>query len=291
MLGLLGSLVLGAGIVFLLESLDNTFKTSEQIEAKLNVPHLASIPRISRAELRGQNGAVPAERFALVQPVSPYAEAIRTLKVGVQLSHFDKPLKVLMITSSQPNEGKTTISANLAQHAAQAGTRTLLIDADLRNPSLSNRLAPRREPGLVDVLARKYSVEQAIIHDRSGADILPGSQVPVHAAEILGSKEMEDILQWARSAYELVIVDAAPVAHIVDSRVLAQMVDGIVLVIEWDETPVNTVRSALKTLTTRHERITGAVLNNVDVSRLASYTGFDYAKYSSYYPHYYGAKS
>ena len=289
-LALFGSTLLGAGTVFLLETLDNTFKTGEQIEEKLKIPYLGSVPRISASELRGQNGPVPMERFALSNPISPYAEAIRSIKVGTQLSHFDKPLKILMITSAQPNEGKTTITANLAQHAAQAGTRTLLIDADLRNPSLSSRLAPKREPGLVDVLARKYSAEQAILHDRSGVDILPGSQVPVHTAEILGSKEMEEVLQWARQSYELVIVDAPPVAHIIDSRVLAEMVDGIILVIEWDETPANIVRSAVKSLGARHERITGAVLNKVNVPRLASYTGFDYAKYSSYYPHYYGAK-
>jgi succinoglycan biosynthesis transport protein ExoP len=289
-LAVVASLVLGTGIVFLLESLDNTFKTGEQIEERLKIAYLGSVPRISRSELRGQNGPLTTERFAVSQPVSPYAEAIRTIKVGVQLAHFDKPLKILMMTSAQPNEGKTTISANLAQHAAQAGARTLLIDADLRNPSLSNLMAPRRESGLVDVLTRKFSIEQTILRDRSGVDILPGSQVPVHAAEILGSKEMEDILHWARHNYELVILDAAPVAHIIDSRVLAEMVDGIVLVIEWDETPGNIVRSALKSLSTRHERITGAVLNKVDVPRLASYTGFDYAKYGAYFPHYYGTK-
>jgi polysaccharide biosynthesis transport protein len=290
LVALVGAGVAGVGIAFLLESLDNTLKTGEQVEEKLKIPFLASVPRLSSADLRGKSGPVPAERYALAQPVSAYAEAIRTIKVGVQLSQFDKPVKILMLTSAQPNEGKTTVSANLAQHAAQAGTRTLLIDADLRNPSLSNRLAARRELGLVDVLARKCSVEQALIQDRSGLDLLPGSQLPVHAAEILGSKEMEDVLRWARQTYELVIVDAAPVAHIIDSRVLAEMVDGIVLVVEWDETPTHLVRTALRSLSMRRERITGAVLNKVDVPRLASYTGFDYAKYGSYYPHYY-AKS
>ena len=287
-LALIGSLTVGVGLVFLLEHLDNRFKTGKQIEEKLKIAHLGSLPKLLPVELVGQSGAVPIERYIAAQPISAYAEAIRTLKVGLQLSNVDKPLKALMITSSQPNEGKTTVAANLAQYTARSGLRTLLIDADLRNPSLSARLAQRSGQGMVDVLARKQSIEQAILHDDCGADFLPSAQIPSRAAEILGSKGMEEILIWACKAYDLVLIDTAPVSHIVDTRVLAQLVDGILLVIEWDHTRRDAVEAAIKALRIQPDRIAGAVLNKVDLPRMASYKGDDYKRYSKSHPHYYG---
>ncbi len=287
---IVGSCGIGVALVFLLNHLDNTLKSAEQVEEKLKVSCLGSLPILSVTDSGGdESGPTPIERHVVGKPISPYTELMRTLKVSLQLSNVYMPQKVVMITSSQPNEGKTTVAANLAQYAARAGSRTLLIDADLRNPSLTERLLQRPAPGLVEVLAGKVEIEQAIVHDRSGVDFLPGSEVQAHAAEILGSKGMEELLNQLRELYDLIIIDTAPINPIVDSRVLAELVDGILLVIEWDRTPVNAVEGAIRSLHTRHEKITGAVLNKVDLARMASYKGDQYGRYARAYPHYYGS--
>ena len=283
-LALVVSSVVGIGLILLFEHLDESFKTDEQIEDKLNMTCLAMLPEISNHELKAKNGPIPIDRMIMAQPISAYAEAIRTLKVNIQLSNTETPAKVVMITSSQPNEGKTTVAANLARHAAQTGLRTLLIDGDLRNPSLSSRLLQRPAPGLVEVLTQKHVLEKVILRDSSGADFLPSSRLPAHAAEVLGSRGMVEILEWAKEAYDFVLIDTAPVSSIVDARVLAHFVDGVVFVIEWDQTAQDAAETAMKSLRISRKKVIGAVLNKVNIARMASYRGDNYGLYDIPYP-------
>ncbi len=283
---------LGFGLAFLLEKLDNSFKTGDQIETELGVAHLASVPKISDLD-RDNNGAlIPLERFVVVKALSPFAESIRALRMAIQLSNIDSPPQIVMITSSLPNEGKTVIAANLAQMATQAGARVLLIDADLRNPSLTRALTQGKGPGLVEILSHQVSPEQVILRDQTGFAFVRASKVSHNSAEILGSHTMKDFLEAFREHYDLILLDTSPVTPVVDARVLSQAVDSVVLVVEWDKTSRHAVREAIKNLRLAEDRLAGVVLNKVDMRRMLTYSGYGYGygygRYSQKYPHYYG---
>ncbi len=281
-LALIGFTTLGLGLAFLLEYFDNSIKKPEQIEEFLQASHLVSIPKLSSSDTFYEGQDIPIERFSVMRPLTPFAEAMRTLKVGLELSNIDRPPKVVLMTSVFPNEGKTTICTNFAQHAAQVGTRTLLIDADLRNPSLTERLVKGYDKGLIELLSRQISVEEAIIRDHTGVDILPSKSVPYNSAEILRSENMKALLQQLRSMYGLIVFDASPVMPVIDAKVLMQIVDSLVLVVEWDKTPKDAILNVLNTLDPEREKLTGIVLNKVDLKKVQ---GSAYSGYGGYYGH------
>jgi Mrp family chromosome partitioning ATPase len=140
------------------------------------------------------------------------------------------------------------------------------------------------------VLSGKKGAQEAIIRHSSGIDFLQSAAIPARAAEILSSRQMEDLLTSAREAYDLVIIDSAPVLHLVDARVLARLVNGVVFVIEWDTTPMRVVDEAIKNLEIPLDRIAGAVLNKTDLRRMAFYKGESYEEYSRAQARYYGAQ-
>jgi succinoglycan biosynthesis transport protein ExoP len=291
LLALFGSSTLGFGMVLLLNHLDDRVKTGEQLESRLSIPYLTSLPKLSSRELRKQAEANSVGWSGGAEPVSAYTEAIRTLNICLQQPHRGAAAKTVLITSSRPNEGKSTLAENLSKYAAKVGLRTLLIDADLRSPSLSLRMGDPSSRGLVDILSGKRGAKESIVQHPSGVDFLTGSAIPARAAEMLCSHQMDGLLNWARDAYDLVVIDAAPVLHIVDARVLARLVDGVIFVIEWDYTPIRIVENAIKNLEIPRDRIIGGVLNKVDLPRLAVYKGENYEKYIRAYPHYYGVLS
>jgi exopolysaccharide transport family protein len=290
MLALLGSSTLGLGIVLLLNHLDDRIKTSDRIESDLGIPCLASFPMLSPRELSSQGQPDAAGRSGGAEAFSAYVEAIRTLNISLQKPRGGEAVRTVMITSSRPNEGKSTLAENLSKYAAQLGGRVLLIDGDLRSPSLSARMGDPSARGLIDVLSGKKGAQEAIIRHSSGIDFLQSAAIPARAAEILSSRQMEDLLTSAREAYDLVIIDSAPVLHLVDARVLARLVNGVVFVIEWDTTPMRVVDEAIKNLEIPLDRIAGAVLNKTDLRRMAFYKGESYEEYSRAQARYYGAQ-
>ncbi len=289
LLALIGFAALGFGLAYLLEQMDNSFKTSSQIEEILNVAHLTSIPKLLAADLNIDGNKVPINRYILAKPLSSYAEAIRNLKVGIELSNIDRPPQVILITSALPNEGKSAIASNLAQHVAQVGARTLLIDGDLRNPSLTANWITEPGPGLVDLLGNRVNKEQAIVHDSSGVDFLQTSHVAQNSAEILGSSSFKKVLLDLRQIYNVIIIDTSPVMPVIDAKVLVDSVDSVVLTVKWDETARDIVRDAIKSLNVPHEKFAGVVLNAMDMKRMSHYGSYGYGKYYSKYPHYYGS--
>lgn len=188
-----------------------------------------------------------------------------------------------------PNEGKSAIASNLAQHAAQVGSRTLLIDGDLRNPSLTANWITDTGPGLVDILGNRVSKEQAIVHDSSGVDFLQTSHVAQNSAEILSSTSFKKILLDLRQLYNTIIIDTSPIMPVIDAKVLVNSVDSIVLTVKWDETSKDIVRDAIKSLNAPPEKFAGVVLNEMDMKRMSHYGSYGYGKYYSKYPHYYGS--
>jgi exopolysaccharide transport family protein len=304
-LGLAVMLGLGAGSVlaFLADYLDGRIKTLEQAEAISGVPALAAVPLIGTRELAGlaKRGRdeldrydpktvkllppalqPPLMRYAIDEPGTFFAEAIRAIRLALQRTMRAQPIKVVLVTSALDNEGKTTLAANLAQSLATLGIRTLLIDGDLRNPQLTRALCPRAEIGLLDIAMGRASPEQAILMDRStGLSILPSTTVKQAEVitELMFSERIVDVLDHLRHRYELIIIDSPPLVPLVDGRALAELADRIILALAWDQTPGEVLSHTMDLLAPVSDRIMGTVLTRVDLSRLQFY---DYYRSSAY---------
>lgn len=210
------------------------------------------------------------------QPFSRFAEAIRTIKLAADLNGADAANKVIGITSAVPNEGKSTIAAALAHSIAQFGGRTILVDCDLRNPSLSRDLAPNASAGIVEVLYGKVALEDALWKEPSlNMAFLPVlSRLRVaHSSEILNSAGMKRLFEKLRYSYDYVIVDLPPLAPLVDVRATTHLVDSYLLVVEWGRTYTAIVQHALTRASRVYEKVFGVVLNKVDMKALSLYDG------------------
>ncbi len=304
-LGLAVMLGLGGGSVlaFLADYLDGRIKTLEQAESISGVPALAAVPLIGTRELAGlaRRGRdelerydpktvkllpaalqPPLMRYAIDEPGTFFAEAIRAIRLALQRTMRAQPVKVVLVSSALDNEGKTTLAANLAQSLATLGIRTLLIDGDLRNPQLTRALCPRAEIGLLDVAMGRASPEQAILTDQStGLSILPSTTVKQAEiiTELMFSERIVDVLDHLRHRYELIIIDSPPLVPLVDGRALAELADRIILALAWDQTPGEVLSHTINLLAPVSDRIMGTVLTRVDLSRLQFY---DYYRSSAY---------
>jgi polysaccharide biosynthesis transport protein len=305
LLGLALTLGLGMGSVlaFLADYLDQRVKTLEQAELISGVPALAAVPLIGARELaklakrgRSELGRYdprttkllpallqpPLMRYALDAPGTFFAEAIRAIRLALQRTMRAQPIKVVLVTSALENEGKTTLAVNLAQSIATLGIRTLLIDADLRNPQLTRALCPHADTGLLDLAMDRVAPEQAILVDRStGLSILPSTAVGRAdlITELMFSERIVEVLDLLRRRYELIIIDSPPLVPLVDGRALAELADRIVLALAWDQTPGEVLAHTIELLSPVHDRILGTVLTRVDLSRLRFY---DYYRSSAY---------
>jgi polysaccharide biosynthesis transport protein len=304
-LGLALMIGLGGGCIFafLADYLDRRIKTLEQAEAISGVPALAAIPLIGTRELaaRAKRGRdelgrynprtmrllppalqPPLMRYAIDEPGTFFAEAIRAVRLAVQRTMRIQPLKVVLVTSALDNEGKTTLAANLALSLATLGIKTLLIDGDLRNPQLTRALAPHADGGLMEVARGQVSLDRAILLDRSsGLSILPSPVVKDVdiITELMFSERIVEILDHLRQHYETIIIDSPPLVPLVDGRALAELSDGIILAMGWDQTPQEVVSHTVNLLSPVYDRILGTVLTRVDLSRLRFY---DYYRSSAY---------
>jgi succinoglycan biosynthesis transport protein ExoP len=224
-------------------------------------------------------------------PFSVFAEAIRAIKVAVDLSPMGSGARVVGFTSSIPNEGKSSITVALARLVAQTGARTLLVDCDLKNPALSRLLAPRAPAGLIETVKGQVTLQEAIwSDDATGMKFLPTAMRPrlAHSSEVLGSGQTRKLFDSLRNNYDYIFVDFAPLMPIVDVRVSTHLVDGFVYVIEWGKTRIDHVQEALGTARGIHEHLLGVVLNKVDLGSLGRFdgSGLNYYRHRSYYHRY-----
>jgi polysaccharide biosynthesis transport protein len=280
---LIGSTVMGLLIVLLLERLDNGFRTGIEIERLLHVSNLAVTPMLK--------GVRHISDRVVQKPLSVFSESIRSLQSGLQLSNVDQPPKVILVTSSVPNEGKTSIAVSLGRLAAKSGARVILIDGDLRHPSVGGVFSPRKpQAGLVEVLAGKRNLRDVLHRDPiSPLEFVPVASPPASPADLLGSRQMRSLIEFLREHYDLVIIDAAPVLPVSDTRLLARLADKVVYVVKWDATPREAVMSGIRLLRDANADIAGTVLNQADMRRHALYGygqasygyGGQYAKYYS----------
>jgi capsular exopolysaccharide synthesis family protein len=207
-------------------------------------------------------------------PLSRYTEAIRSIKLANDLKVMDKTNRIVGLTSSLPDEGKSTIAFSLAQLMSQVGARTILVDCDLRNPSLSRTLAPRAKIGLIDVIAGKTELEEAILHEPlTNLEFLPGvvKHRLVHSTEILTSIPLKNLFEKLRAKYDYVVVDLPPLAPVVDVRAATHLIDSFVFVIEWGRTKIDVVEHALEQAHGVYDNLLGVVLNKVDMDSFGRY--------------------
>ena len=284
----------GVGLAFLLEGLDNTVRTTEQAQMISGLPPLGMIPLGSRTAREGANSkrlviATSKEAVELitqVRPQSQMAESYRALRTSLLLSNLGAPPKVIMVTSALPQEGKTTTSINCAVVLAQKGIRVLLIDADLRRPSIHKTLGMGPRSGLSNVLTGSATLEQAITRSTvlPNLNILPAGTPPPNPAELLASTNMRDVLEQLRGQYDHIVVDTPPTLSVTDAVVLSPRADAIVLVIRSGQTTKQALRRSRDILMQVNAKVSGVLLNAVDLSSPDYYYYYEYqGKYARYY--------
>lgn len=280
-------LLAGAVTAVVLEFIQNGFVTAEQVEEELKLPVFALLTDIPAKEMPLLADRPDVGAYVEQKPLSRFAEGIRALRVGLQLSDPDKPPKVVMGTSSVPSEGKSALVNALAISAAQTGMKVLLIDADLRHPSTSRNYGLDNAPGLVDLLFDKIKAQDAVRHIAGKTLwVLPAGTRTKNPPDLLRSERMHQFLSMVRGQFDLVIIDTPPVTAVVDAIALANWVDKIFFVVEWMRTPRQVVRRAVSTMGDAGSKIVGVVLNRAKADRLKYYTYY-YATYGKYSNKYY----
>lgn len=294
MFGMVLGLASGIGLAFLLEGIDNTVRTTEQAQLVSALPSLGMIPLGSKTARDGVNpkrlviasSKESVELVTQVRPQSQMAESYRALRTSLLLSNLGAPPKVIMVTSALPQEGKTTTSINTAVVLAQKGVRVLLIDADLRRPSVHKTLGMGPHSGLSNVLTGSTTLERAI----TGSPILPNLSVlpagtpPPNPAELLASSNMRDVLEELRGQYDHIVVDTPPSLSVTDAVVLSPRADAVVLVIRSGQTTKQALRRSRDILMQVNAKVVGVLLNAVDLSSPDYYYYYEYqSKYSRYY--------
>jgi len=284
----------GVGLAFLLEGLDNTVRTTEQAQMISGLPPLGMIPMGSRTTREGATtkrlviatSKEAVELVTQVRPQSQMAESYRALRTSLLLSNLGAPPKVIMITSALPQEGKTTTSINCAVVLAQKGVRVLLIDADLRRPSIHKTLGMGPRSGLSNVLTGSATLQQAITRSPvlPNLSVLPAGTPPPNPAELLASTNMRDVLEELRGQYDHIVVDTPPTLSVTDAVVLSPRADAIVLVIRSGQTTKQALRRSRDVLMQVNAKVSGVLLNAVDLSSPDYYYYYEYkGKYSRYY--------
>ena len=273
LLGALVGLMLAGALVFLIEYLDDTLKTAEQISQVLGLPVIGYI-----AEIEHGKQATP---YVSENPRSPISEAFRSLRTNLEFAGVDKPIKTLLVVSVHPSEGKSTVAANLAVSLAQSGKHVILMDADLRRPHIHTFFGLSNRAGLSDLFRDATTLTDVTRPWRDpNLCIVTSGDIPPNPADLLGSKKMETILNTARKTADIVIVDAPPFL-VADASILAARMDGVLLVIRPGKTPSDAALSTLEQLKRSGARLVGVVMNRIPRNRPYYYAG--YRHYTAYY--------
>lgn len=273
------ALLLFAMLALLLDRLNNTVNSTSDVEQRLGVPALGVLQKIKG--IVGKKGFISELAF-FNDTQSTFAEAVRTVRTSVLMSALDSKHKVVVVTSSVPEEGKTTLSFNLACALGQV-KKVLLIDADLRRPKISKLVGrDARAPGLADLVAGQAQISQCVfLQEQAGIHILPAGTVPPNPLELLSSKRFEDVVSKLKEAFDIVVIDSAPLQLVSDSLVLSQYASSVIYVVKADATPYQVAQNGLKRLRRVNAPVLGVVLNQLDIERAEKYYG-EYSGYMSY---------
>jgi polysaccharide biosynthesis transport protein len=270
------------------EQLNRRIHTRAEIEKLLGINCLAILPAFKQKKTRlrklgAAQNSVAFRQISEVAPFSETAEALRYIKVAIDLHPTGG--NVIGIVSALPGEGKTTLAASFAAFVAKSGARTLLIDADLRNPSMTRTLGYPNASGLLNMVAEKSQLDDLVITDsKFKFDFLPSSTKTktLNSSDILNSTAVKDMLRAAKSDYDYVLVDLPPILPVVDVRAAAHLFDAFVLVVEWGGTSTDEILKAVKVSSVLSERLLGVVLNKADVAVMRRFEGYSDRRYSYY---------
>ncbi|MDW8108302.1 MAG: polysaccharide biosynthesis tyrosine autokinase [Candidatus Kryptonium sp.] len=285
---------LGVGIVFIREFFDRSVKTPEQLEKK-GFTVLSAIPiieietKLDGKQLKKDEGRnIAAHLITHLSPKSPVAEAYRVLRTGIQFAKLDRKIKSIVVASSAPKEGKSTTASNLAITMAKADLKTVLLDTDLRRPVLHRVFSVKREPGLTDYLFGRAEIDTIFKQtDVDNLYLVPCGVVPPNPSELLGSEKMKEFIEYLKLNYDFIIFDTPPLVAVTDALILANQVDGVLLVASAGKTEIDVVDKAREMIHRVGGNVIGVLLNNFDAS--ATYgTYYRYYRYYRYYD-YYGA--
>ena len=279
------SVIVGVLIALLRAALDNTVRVAEQLEEKLQQSVLGVIPFMRNLP----EGSKIAQLY-FDRAHNSFAEAIRSLRTSVVLSGLEKPHKVVVVTSSVPGEGKTTVASNVALALGQM-EKVILIDADMRRPSLAKEYGlPKGTAGLAELVAGTSEAADCIQHlEEFGIDLIPAGAVPPNPLDLLSSKRFETLLQQLGERYDRIIIDSAPTQAVSDSLVLSTKADALIYVVKSDSTAADVARNGLQRLARVGAPIIGCVLNQFDAEAAAKYGGYGQGKYG-YYGYGYSSK-
>ncbi|QJR11692.1 hypothetical protein DSM104443_02774 [Usitatibacter rugosus] len=273
------ALVIFAMLALLLDRLNNTLNSTSDVEHRLGVPALGVLQKIKG--IVGKKGFISELAF-FNDTQSTFAEAVRTVRTSVLMSALDSKHKIVVVTSSVPEEGKTTLSFNLACALGQV-KKVLLIDGDLRRPKISKLVGrDTRSPGLADLVAGQAQISQCVfLQEQAGIHILPAGTVPPNPLELLSSKRFEEVVTKLKEAFDIVIIDSAPLQLVSDALVLSQYASSVIYVVKADATPYQVAQNGLKRLRRVNAPVLGVVLNQLDIERAEKYYG-EYSGYMSY---------
>jgi capsular exopolysaccharide synthesis family protein len=279
LLALFGGTLFACGLVFFFEYVDSRIKTPDEIRIHLGLPHLGLLPAL--------DGKALSANYPLVSKGVPgnFAEAFRAVRTNVLFSSAQPGMRSIVVTSTGPGEGKSMVASNLAVSLAQAGQRTLLIDADLRRPKAHEIFEISQEPGLSNLLVGNAKANEAVRKSGvAGLWLIPSGRMPPNPAELLGSQRLRDFLASLKDHFDWVIIDSPPVMAVTDAALVAHSATGVVFVVGAEMTSRHAAKTAIDQLQQVDARFVGAVLNRVNLEKNSYYYSQYYRReYTEYY--------
>lgn len=275
-------LMLAVGVIFLIEALDDTLKTPEDVRKTLGLPVLGVIAKHDSEDEKPITNTTPR---------SPVAEAFRSLRTNIQYTAVDSPLESLLIISTDPQEGKSTVVTNLGVVFAQLGRKVTLIDADLRKPSLHRKVGVQNRTGLTALFVRSMDTLELIMQktDIPNLNVITSGELPPNPSELLGSKKMQSILDKIKESSDMIIIDSPPALAVTDSLVMVPYVDAVLLVIKPGFTKAKSALMIVEQFKRSNANLIGVVINELDLGRSRySYKYYQYKSdknYEKYYSH------
>jgi polysaccharide biosynthesis transport protein len=285
LIGALLGMLLGGALACLAEMFDSKISSTEDVERKLNVASIGSVPLVRSAGLVNF-GSVKTADYLVENPLSAYAESIRYLRAAIAFSDLDSETKTVAICSSLPDEGKTSLTLSLGRMSAMSGSRTLVIDGDFRRRQLTETAGLKPEIGFIEHLFGAGQLSDAITKDRkSMLDILPLSASGHTPHDVFGTRAFDDLLARLRSMYDLILIDTGPLLLMAEARVIAGKADKAILVVRWRSSTSSAVRQSLNLLKSFRADLLGVTLNMVDLNRRRHHRdpGASYKAYRKYY--------
>lgn len=262
-IGLMLGFIISFSIIFLLELLDNTFKTKEKLERIMDAPTIGVIPSDAKILRKGESSSLIVEQ----KPKSIFAEAYRTIKTNIEYSLSEKQIQTILITSANLQEGKSTVAANLGLTFAENEKTVIIVDCDFRNPSLHQKFNLHNDHGLSDIIIDKKSVEIVIQKYNENLYILSSGNLTEKPASTLSSKAMNDVLIALKKKYDVIILDSAPIKAVTDAQILSTKVDGTLIVVRAGITHIESALEAKNLINKVGGTLIGTVLNGVEISK------------------------